>query len=141
VLTAILTPVVKWLIDRYWPVKKMSPPPTEPPVPKESALDWLKRQLANYRHRLAEGANTPRQVDELTDIIRTYFARQYNLPINAYTSSELNYRLGHLTSLSDIFSIFKECDVFKFTRSSGSGHQLAETCLDRTEKVFFPCTS
>lgn len=122
--------------DRYLKKRfKKKPVVIEPraTAPVESPEAWLRRQLQRIRHQMETQERKP-FVDELTHVLREYFAKRRSQAVEAWTTSEMRQRLGDDAGATALFPLFDECDRVKFTGRNEDDHLVARKTLEESEK-------
>ncbi|MCB0418249.1 MAG: hypothetical protein KDD39_11390, partial [Bdellovibrionales bacterium] len=136
-ITAILTPIVYRLLKKYFPRKKLAvrAPPPEPVIPREPDADWLRRHLELFKKHMEENPADPRLVDELTKIVRNYYARKLDYPVRTLTTKEFSHRFGKCdTGAPEMVALFTKCDAIKFAKESHVPYETASDCLQTVER-------
>lgn len=106
---------------------------------KEDDKEWLKRELARLRTELEVAPDKGIVIDKITKVIREYYARRSQLPVESWTTQELKLRFPNETSLETISTLFEKCDHFKFGGRFGDAYRLAKNTLEESERTLLAC--
>lgn len=110
-------------------------PPPEPVIPREPDADWLRRHLELFKKHMEENPADPRLVDELTKIVRNYYARKLDYPVRTLTTKEFSHRFGKCdTGAPEMVALFTKCDAIKFAKESHVPYETASDCLQTVER-------
>lgn len=139
VLIALLATLVFgifWVVTKFW--RRIFPTPPPPPAlvvtsPQETALEWLMKQFSQLRQRMEHEKDGP-FVDDLTSILKTYFAKHAQAPVESCTTREFRLRNIAQDRTGVFSSILDRCDQYKFRKNKEiSPNVLALECLQESE--------
>ncbi len=122
----------KWL-SRFKPKPIAVVAPTE-----EDPIEWLKRELLRLKVELSQGA-TEAFADELTAVLREYFARKHKAPVRAWTTKEFTHRFAAEPTATALVPVFTSCDEIKFTGRKANLADRFATAFNETERVLLAC--
>lgn len=126
-----------WIAGRHLLRTKPPPPVSVVTAPQETDLEWLRRQFFRLRQKMEHEKDGP-FVDDLTYILKTYFAKHAHVPVESWTTRE--FRLQNIAQdRTGIFSsILDRCDQYKFQmRKKPSPNVLALECLQESEHALW----
>lgn len=129
-----------WLEPRVrkW-LARFKPKPVQiAPPPEEDPIEWLKRELLRLKVELHQGAGES-FADELTAVLREYFARKHNAPVRAWTTKEFSRKFAAEPTATALVPVFASCDEVKFTGRKANLTGRFSTALIETERVLLAC--
>lgn len=106
--------------------------------PEEDPLEWLKRELIRLKGELHQGAEEA-FADELTAVLREYFARKHKAPVRAWTTKEFSRKFAAEPSATALVPVFDSCDEVKFTGHKTNLADRFNTAMNETERVLLAC--
>ncbi len=124
----------KWL-DRFKPKPVVVAPP-----PPEDPIEWLKRELNRLKAELSRETRET-FADDLTDVLREYFARKHGLPVRAWTTREFSRHFGAEPTGSAVVPVFSSCDEVKFIGKKTNLAERFTSALIDTEKALLNVVS
>ncbi len=139
VLAVLALALLAWYLWRRWRDRRTAPAPSAPThhlSPYEQAIERLRRLEET-------GALHPDQVKpyyvELSDVVRTYLARQFDVPAHEQTSRELLLEISHMAredrfpsaAVSHVAHVLDIADLVKFA-DMHPGADTTRAVLDET---------
>jgi hypothetical protein len=123
-------------VRKYW---KQRPAPKEEGPVEENPLVWLRGQLEELRTNLQRETPPARPVDELTGLLRTYFAKASQNPVEAWTTGEFRDRFARDEIAQRVGKILERCDELKFGGATKVDQKQATwLAVAESEKILFP---
>lgn len=115
-LYAALTLTVAWILRKWAPRLKgwAKQQLNRPKPPDATAEQWLTRELKRIKLAMARGQDSETTIDELTDVLRNYFAKSTSLPVRQWTTGEFRKRLQSDNRTNSVLPLFLETDLVKF---------------------------
>lgn len=119
--------------------RRPKPAPVAPPPTREDDLLWLRRQFARLKLELESVKDKGRIIDETTHVLREFYARRTNLPVEAWTTSEFRTKFGKDETAAKISPLFEVCDRYKFSGGAGDAFAIAKGTLEESERTLLAC--
>ena len=136
-LFGIAALLIIFLGRKFWPKKGFRE--EEDDLFEEDPLIWLRARLNTLKNRLHQPESSPeRPLDELTGLLRTYFAKASRNPVEAWTTGEFRQRFKRDETAQLVAGLLEHCDELKFGGSSEDLNQAARRAAASAEKILFP---
>jgi hypothetical protein len=142
ILVALLGFAGYWLYRRRPKRKPKTVKAVLPAIPEEDPLVWLRAQLVVLHQKLESQEELTPVVDELTTVLREYYARLLKKRVTSWTTSEFRSRLRQDEKAQALSTLFSQCDVFKFSSpTKQNARDLARNCLEESERILIHVAS
>ena len=105
-------------------------------LPAENPKQWLKRQIARIRKRQHDKTLPPVLIDELSDVVREYYARTTHMPVQSWTTTEMSQRLDEQSKANEVARFLRKCDEFKYAPNTEDNYLLTlDTSVSECERI------
>ena len=105
-------------------------------LPAENPKQWLKRQIARIRKRQHDKTLPPVLIDELSDVVREYYARTTHMPVQSWTTTEMSQRLDEQSKVNEVARFLRKCDEFKYAPNTEDNYLLTlDTSVSECERI------
>lgn len=108
---------------------------------RETPHQWLARQLRRIRHNIERSRGKAYWLDDLTDVLREYFSRQYGRPARSWTIREMASEMGSIPAVREIVEhVIAKSDELRFSGDPDRENaDIVRALLENSEKALLKC--
>lgn len=138
-LATVALGFVAWGRKHIPKIRRPTPTAIKPPPPRPVDPDaWLREQLTKLKRDIDGNRQEFYGIDQLTVLLRRYFAIRLGKPVDAWTSREFKALLASDSTARELSRIFELCDEIKFRENKPTDvRRKAMEWLAESEKIVF----